>query len=62
MKTGMFSPWDHQNVKRERGKPPEYNCMIGLLINTVKDIENLVIILVPLIMILSRGQNGQIKG
>ena len=28
----------------------------------VKDIENLAIILVPLIMILSRGHTGQIKG
>ena len=27
-----------------------------------KDIENLAIILVPLIMILSRGHTGQIKG
>ena len=27
-----------------------------------KDIENLAIILVPLIMILSRGHSGQIKG
>ena len=30
--------------------------------NLVKDIENLAIILVPLIMILSRGHTGQIKG
>ena len=36
MKTGMFSPWDHQKVKRERGKQRKYNCMIGLLINTVQ--------------------------
>ena len=28
----------------------------------IKDKENLAIILVPLIMILSRGQTGQIKG
>ena len=28
----------------------------------LKDIENLAIILVPLIMILSRGHTGQIKG
>ena len=29
---------------------------------TFKDIENLAIILVPLIMIFSRGHTGQIKG
>ena len=31
-------------------------------VNCLKDIENLAIILVPLIMILSRGHTGQIKG
>ena len=40
--------------------------LITLVINrqmgTLKDIENLAIILVPLIMILSRGHTGQIKG
>ena len=31
-------------------------------LSALKDIENLAIILVPLIMILSRGHTGQIKG
>ena len=37
-------------------------CMSLSAACTVKDIENLAIILVPLIMILSRGHTGQIKG
>ena len=39
------------------------NKMIdNLFFQVLKDIENLAIILVPLIMILSRGHTGQIKG
>ena len=40
-----------------------YKAIQGSYTNCIlKDIENLAIILVPLIMILSRGHTGQIKG
>ena len=47
-----------------------YNChplhldneSFTMFVSFVKGIENLAIILVPLIMILSRGHTGQIKG
>ena len=41
---------------------PNHTFFLGKLKQAFKDIENLAIILVPLIMILSRGHTGQIKG
>ena len=43
-----------------QARRPENGQDNGFLV--LKDIENLAIILVPLIMILSRGHTGQIKG
>ena len=47
-----------------RAKCIDLAQIVGVTVqeSVIKDIENLAIILVPLIMILSRGHTGQIKG
>ena len=53
------------NLLKDLGKRDKMRGLLSILslfCNEFKDIENLAIILVPLIMILSRGHTGQIKG
>ena len=50
------------NELRKRDKMRGLPIILSLFRNEFKDIEILAIILVPLIMTLSRGHTGQIKG